>query len=135
MSDEYALVHCISSDFALGAGIAKLFEEKFHLRKKLLTACPDYTKVWDTMEQKGVCIRTGQVLNLVTKRNYWNKPTYDTMRTALLSLRKCCEYYGIRKIACPLIGCGLDRLQWAEVSAILKEVFGDMKIEIVVCMK
>ena len=33
----------------------------------------------------------------------------------------------------PLIGCGLDRLQWEKVSEIVQEVFKDIDIEIVVC--
>lgn len=133
MPEDHALAHCISSDFALGAGIAKLFEKKYNLRKKLNVALPGYVATWDNMEPKGVCIRTGRVLNLVTKRNYWNKPTYETMCTALLSMKKCCEHYGISKVACPLIGCGLDRLEWCEVSVMLQEVFADTDVELVVC--
>lgn len=133
MPEEYVLAHCISSDFALGAGIAKLFEKKFNVKEKLNAELPMYVNVWDRMESKGICIRTDRVLNLVTKRNYWNKPTYETMRNALLSMRKCCESYGIDKVACPLLGCGLDRLEWSKVSAMIQEVFGDMDIDIVVC--
>lgn len=112
-----------------------MFEQKFCIRKKLFAALPDYCNVWDAMDPKGICIRTGRVLNLVTKRNYWNKPTYETIRTAFVSLRECCVCYGIHKIACPLIGCGLDRLQWTEVSNMLQEVFCDMDMEILVCKK
>jgi O-acetyl-ADP-ribose deacetylase (regulator of RNase III) len=40
---------------------------------------------------------------------------------------------GITKIAMPIIGCGLDRLQWDRVSEIIKEVFKNTDIEILVC--
>ena len=33
--NSYCLVHCISADFKLGAGIAKEFEKRFHLRDDL----------------------------------------------------------------------------------------------------
>jgi hypothetical protein len=33
----------------------------------------------------------------------------------------------------PIIGCGLDRLQWDKVSEIIKDVFKDTDIEILVC--
>lgn len=34
MPKDYVLAHCISADFALGAGIAKKFDELFDARKK-----------------------------------------------------------------------------------------------------
>ena len=34
MPNDYALAHCISADFALGAGIAKEFDKRFDARKK-----------------------------------------------------------------------------------------------------
>ena len=39
----------------------------------------------------------------------------------------------VNKIALPLIGCGIDGLEWKTVRKAIKEVFGDMDIEIVVC--
>lgn len=33
----------------------------------------------------------------------------------------------------PKIGCGLDRLQWGKVREIIKEIFGDLDIEVRVC--
>ena len=38
-----------------------------------------------------------------------------------------------KKIAMPVIGCGLDRLEWCKVSEIIKEVFEDTDVEILVC--
>ena len=37
------------------------------------------------------------------------------------------------KIAMPQIGCGLDRLKWKDVSDVIKDVFADTDIEILVC--
>lgn len=34
MPSDYALVHCISADFKLGAGIARKFDELFDARQK-----------------------------------------------------------------------------------------------------
>lgn len=39
----------------------------------------------------------------------------------------------IEKIAMPKIGCGLDKLNWCDVSSAIKEIFADSSIEIVVC--
>ncbi len=38
----------------------------------------------------------------------------------------------ITKLAIPKIGCGLDRLQWNVVEPIIKGVFSDLNIEIIV---
>ena len=39
----------------------------------------------------------------------------------------------INKISMPKIGCGLDGLQYDKVEKIIKEVFKDTNIEILVC--
>ena len=35
MPNDYALAHCISADFKLGAGIARKFDELFDARQKI----------------------------------------------------------------------------------------------------
>ena len=35
VSKNYILVHCISADFALGAGIAKTFRDKYNVKNVL----------------------------------------------------------------------------------------------------
>ena len=39
----------------------------------------------------------------------------------------------IHKIAMPIIGCGLDGLEWDRVSRIIKDVFRGEDIELLVC--
>lgn len=82
---NYALCHCISSDFALGAGIAKIFA-KMGVKKAL---CENFPKQW---QGRGYCLITVTngvtVTNLVTKERYFHKPTLETLRQALENLRK-----------------------------------------------
>ena len=73
------------------------------------------------------------VFNLVTKKRYWEKPTMENMKKALIILRRQCEKYDIKKLAMPKIGCGLDGLYWNVVSHLIQEVFYDSDIEIMVC--
>lgn len=75
----------------------------------------------------------GHVLNLITKERYFQKPTYQSMRLALEVMKKICEEEEIQKIAMPIIGCGLDKLTWDKVSEIIKDLFLDTDIEILVC--
>ena len=55
------------------------------------------------------------------------------MKRALHGLKTGCEKENISKIAMPKIGCGLDRLDWYDISSAIKEIFADSQIEIVVC--
>ena len=50
-------------------------------------------------------------------------------------MKEECRLNGIRKVAMPLIGCGLDKLKWEQVSAIIREVFADTDMDILVCIR
>lgn len=126
---QYALCHCISSDFALGAGIAKVFA-KMGVKKKLRA---EYPKRW---ESRGYCLFVDVdgilAANLVTKKFAFQKPTLGKLRQSLEDLRVQALERGISRLAMPKIGCGLDKLQWDDVREIIKEVFGADDIEILV---
>lgn len=128
VDDKYNFAHCISSDYALGAGIAVQFQKSFKLKQALKNIGSG--KYPDVIYINGV-------FNLVTKKLYWHKPTYESitksleiMRDMIINLNQTGER--ITHIAMPKIGCGLDRLQWAKVKEIISEVFNDMNIEILV---
>ena len=135
--NEYYLAHCISADFGMGAGIVVKFNKLFNMKQKLMSKYPDFIDKWDYQStlcnNNGQCILEDRVFNLITKRNYWLKPTYDTLTAALLCMKSIAIEKNITKIAMPLIGCGLDKLEWSKVSEIIKEVFKDTDIEILVC--
>ena len=122
ISKHCCYVHCISADFALGAGIAKEFQKQFNIRDKLKAQCSSPTDP--------TCIRIDNVYNLVTKRRCWDKPTYATLRQALKSLKNQCLLDNITTLYMPKIGCGLDRLAWSRVKVMLIETFKDTEIKI-----
>ena len=133
-SDEkYTLVHCISADCAMGAGIAKTFDDRMPKMKKLLKR----TIRENNMQGYFAILYQGErnVINLITKERYWHKPTYSSLKTSLLNAKNIAIRNDIKYLAMPVIGCGLDRLQWSKVSVIIKEVFADTDIEIVVYHK
>jgi len=89
IDNSYNFVHCISADFALGKGIALNFNKQFSTKHDLWTMFEgNYVSFWDNNEIKGTCLQTKNVLNLVTKRNYWQKPTYKTMINTLYSMKQ-----------------------------------------------
>lgn len=131
--NDYYLAHCISADFGMGKGIVVEFNKRFNMKKKLSEKYPDYYNKYVENKIKGDCILEDNVFNLITKSRYWNKPTYETLENALEQMKYICEVNYISKIAMPIIGCGLDRLQWKNVKVIINNIFQDSDIEILVC--
>lgn len=130
----YYLAHCISADFGMGAGIAVLFNRRFDMKQRLRLKYPNYMDYWNERGLKGDCIVLDRVFNLVTKKKVYEKPTYDSLHAALLKCKKYAIENDIEKIAMPLIGCGLDQLKWENVSEIIKEIFKNTDIEILICI-
>jgi len=124
----YYLAHCISHDFALGAGIAKQFTEVYNMRKKL-------NKFYGfSRSVVGETCLVDNVFNLITKERYFEKPTYGSLIKCLKDMKDQMSNLMISKLAIPQIGCGLDRLNWENVRAIIEEVFNDTDVEILVCI-
>lgn len=131
VSDGYYFAHCISADFALGAGIAKEFDNRYEIRHKLFEK---YSMPGTVQSQYiGCALLIGNVFNLVTKAHYFQKPTYDTLYECIVDMKEQCIELGIDKIAMPKIGCGLDKLEWGKVRDIIFTVFNHSGIEILVC--
>lgn len=72
--------------------------------------------------------RCPHILGLVTKDHYYDKPTLDTMRSAIWNLRArlettaWCDKYDdsmLTEIMMPHIGCGLDKLEWEDVKEVI----------------
>lgn len=123
----YYLAHCISADFALGAGIAKTFDEVYNMRFKLFREYNDYEY------DGGDALLIDNVFNLVTKPKGYHKPRYESVREALETMKDIMEENATTKLAMPKIGCGLDRLSWDKVYEIICEVFEDTNVEILIC--
>lgn len=127
VDNDYFLAHCISADAKMGAGIAVEFKRRFKLGsfQKYVTEIGGL--------KVGSCAMVGRVFNLVTKKVYWTKHTYETLRLALQDMKRLIIKHEIKKVAMPQIGSGLDKLNWNEVSNIVQEIFEDVDIEILVC--
>lgn len=127
----YYLAHCISGDYALGAGIAKTFNEIYNMRFKLhkFHPIPDGCKYANV----GKALLVDNVFNLVSKPRYFHKPTYSDLYETLCDMHDQCIDLSITKLAMPLIGCGLDKLEWDQVLDLIDDVFSGENIEILIC--
>lgn len=121
------LAHCISADFALGAGIAKTFDEIYDMRYKLHLDYPGYKYVG------GDALLVDNVFNLVTKEKCYQKPTYESLAEALQEMKTWIKVYHVTKLAIPKLGCGLDKLEFSKVKEMIEAIFGDTDLEILVC--
>lgn len=117
------ILHCISSDYALGAGFAKELESRYHVR--------DYLKMVGKNIYPDV-IPVDSILNMVTKDKYWNKPTYETFNQGLILAREYCLQHGIKRLIMPMIGAGLDRLNWNSCYENIKYLVDEFDIDCIV---
>lgn len=128
-SKEYALAHCISSDCAMGAGIAKQFVSRYPGIKDYCQNQP-IRGIGSVIKYQAPDGRT--IFNLITKEKFFHKPTYDTLMMALFTLRSQMLQDNLKKLAIPRLGCGLDKLDWNKVKYLIQYIFQNTDIEIVV---
>jgi O-acetyl-ADP-ribose deacetylase (regulator of RNase III) len=110
----------------MGAGIAVPMQKTFGLRGKIINT--------NIKLKHPIVILTGRVFNLITKAKSSGKPTLRSLHMTITQMRDVALLNGIKRIAMPKIGCGLDRLQWGEVREIIKKEFEFTDIEILVCV-
>lgn len=138
----YSLAHCISLDFAMAGGIAAQFSSRFNMRNILQEKYPagilsfftsGITVLPVTVEDP-VCGQDITVYNLVTKKLVSDKPTYEAMESVLGQLRELTYATDTKRLAIPMIGCGIDGLEWEKVKELIHKVFETADIEIKVCL-
>ncbi|XP_001370260.1 ADP-ribose glycohydrolase OARD1 isoform X1 [Monodelphis domestica] len=121
-----SLAHCISEDCRMGAGIAVLFKKKFGGVQELLNQQKKSGEVAVLKRDERY------IYYLITKKRASHKPTYENLQKSLEAMKTHCLKNGVTDLSMPRIGCGLDRLQWEKVSAMIEEVFEGTDIRITV---
>ena len=120
---DTTLVRCVSQDLKMGLGIAVLFKNHF-----------GYGDLFEQNKQVGeiAVLKNGDhyVIYLITKQNYWNKPTYASLQKTLDQLKLFCDEKHIDQLSMPKIGCGLDKLCWDKVSAMLNDTLPGINIHV-----
>jgi len=115
------LAHCVSRDFAMSAGIAVIFSNLFGGKEELKNQNVNIGEVaWLYRDSR-------YIYYLVTKENYWWKPTYDSLRNSIRNLFILSKKHNVKSLSIPKLGCGLDGLQWAKVKQIIIEEWPPIK--------
>ena len=120
------LVHCVSRDFKMGAGIAVKFRDQFGNVKALRGQKPPVGGL-AVLHLKDLPAPR-RIFYLVTKEKYFNKPTYKTFSDSILALKRYCVKHEITSLRMPRIGCGLDKLHWNLIRSLIQKVFVDSGI-------
>ncbi|XP_037822217.1 uncharacterized protein LOC119610890 [Lucilia sericata] len=122
--ENCALVHSISADFAMCSSIGMQFNCKYGPSNETLKQYKHTGNVAVLKEQKRY------VYNLVTKERNHERSTYIALFYALTATRDHMRQHGVKKLAIPRLGCGIDRLDWLRVKNILEMVFAEDEVDI-----
>ena len=117
-----SLAHCISSDFKMSAGIARSFKHKFPYNFPETTNSPLFVQQVDDRF----------INHLVTKKRFFQKPTYDSLRQSLEATTGHANKHKSIQISVPKAGCGLDRLKWYKIERLIKEICAQSNLTIIV---
>ena len=72
------------------------------------------------------------IYNLVTKRRFFHKTTYETLELSLQAVKRHLKRHNIYELAIPKLGCGYDQLHWPAVFSILFKVFSGSNLTITI---
>lgn len=126
VESDFALAHCVSEDFKMSKGIATEFKKRFGKVDELLKQ----------NVQTGGCAfiqhENRYVFYLVTKKFFHFKPYYSAVEKSLKELCKQCTKLNVTKLAMPMIGTGLDQLEWPIVSKMIDDIFSRSNIHLVI---
>ena len=118
------LVHCVSEDFVMGAGIAKFFKKYFKRENELKN---QQKKVGEFSYLK---VDNREIYYLITKKKYNDKPTLSTLRSSLKNLKDHMKEHKLFNLSMPKIGCGLDKLDLEDVELIILDIFSEKEWKI-----
>jgi len=131
-STDDAMAHCVSRDFAMGAGVAKGFRAKYGRVEELKAQNPKiggmaYIDVWNKKR-----MGTQTIFYMVTKNKYFEKPSFRTVRLSLEATRDAMMDMGLCSLSMPMIAAGLDQLSWPLVLREIEDVFNGTDIVITI---
>jgi len=129
LPDNIAIGHCVSQCLTMSQGIALQFRNKFNNVKKLI----DQEK--KTTEVAYLINKNQWILYLITKERFNDKPTYSDIFSTLINTKQFCVDNKITTLALPKICTGLDKKQWNVISNMIKFIFQNSVINIIICCK
>lgn len=131
---DYSIVYTLSKDFFNKRGLAAMLSNRYKTMN--MTIKRAYKKQNDPSIK---CIgfqpknEKRYIIHLLVKEKYGSKSNYDDMLDALIQLKDDMMAMDVTKIAMPKIGIGSEGLNWSKMEELIKTVFEDTDVEILVC--
>lgn len=124
--DDFALGHCVSADFKMSQGIALEFRKRFGQVDTLINQNKKITEI------ASIEHNNRQIIYIINKQKFKEKPTLEGMFMSIMNLRKFCKENNVTKIAIPRIGSGHDQLNWDQVRSMIRYIFKKSNIKILI---
>lgn len=120
------IAHCVSSDFEMGIGVAKVLADlEPEMREDLRRSFPKKRNRGDFKPM--VVSYKEKIWNLVTKYRYFDKPTVTEVKECLIELRETLHVMfgvaNVKHVSMPMIASGADKIPWDITKALLEEIF------------
>ena len=131
-----SLAHCVSRCLKMGRGVAVEFRTRFKCVEQLKEQKTPIggVAILHTNTANGDEKTNRFIYYLVTKQWFYEKPTYKALQSSLEAMKAHAMKNNVKCIAMPHIGCGLDKLDWAQVKKMIQSVFDQSSgIEIRIC--
>lgn len=123
-SGAEVLVNPVNCVGVMGAGLAKQFKLRY------FDAFVGYKAYCDIGLTPGQCpffsINDNQFMACLPTKVHWKDPSrLEWVDAGLKKLRQICEpdYWDIKSIAIPALGCGLGGLNWSDVEPLIRSHF------------
>lgn len=117
--DQLPILQCVSFCGKMGCGAARAIDTVYHIRDQFkLTPrlCPGIVPI-----QRGRRL----IVNIITKQDFFVKPTPEQVFSALQILRQFLMYHNIREVATTVLSCGKDKLPYPLLIKFLTEIFNE----------
>ena len=123
-----SIAHCVSSDFQMAKGVAQQISSAYPCIKPTLKSIE--TPIVGSSVSVSLPWENKSIFNLVTKPQFFDKPTYYDLSRSLNCMKQQLLQKGINAIAMPKIGCGLDKLKESRVFSLICDIFEKTNIKI-----
>lgn len=138
--NKYFIVHASSADLDMSMGLARVLNNSYQLAeglKRKIEACDYYdydpTDTYENIGLEGDTLLFGRIFTLFVKVHSSDKVDLDTVEDCIRSLKDLVETEGVKYLAFPTICCGNMGLKWRDVKHIIKSLFYDTDIEVLIC--
>ena len=128
-----AIVNPVNCVGVMGAGLAKVFKQKFPSNfATYKQACDEGLQPGELIISEANGNTPRYIINLPTK-DHWRDPSeWQYIQKGLVSLKEQSLDMGITSLAMPALGCGLGGLEFEMLVPMVKDIFLNVDFDILI---